>query len=79
MAAGNPKTLREIYLCLLLEKPMVTAMNKHFTTLSFFLLAVLLYFVGMALPAVIFLFLGMLAEIVFWVRLFRGNKNEPSL
>ena len=35
-------------------------MHRHLTTLSFFLLAVVLYFIGMAVPAVIFLLLGML-------------------
>ena len=54
-------------------------MNKRLITLSFFLLAVVLYFIGMAMPAAIFLLLGMLAEMVFWVRLFRRGGDKPGL
>jgi len=52
---------------------MVTAMNKRLTTLLFFVLAALLYFVGFALPATVFLVLGALAEMVFWVHIFKRN------
>ena len=53
---------------------MVAAMNKRLITLLFFVLAVVLYFIGMALPATIFLLLGVMAEMVFWVRLFKSGK-----
>jgi len=45
-------------------------MNKHVITGLFLFLALVLYFAGMALPAMIFLLLGAAAEMVFWVRLF---------
>jgi hypothetical protein len=53
---------------------MVTAMNKRLITLLIFVLAAVLYFVGFAYTATIFLALGVIAEIVFWVRLFRSDK-----
>jgi hypothetical protein len=53
-------------------------MNKRLITLSFFLLAVTFYFVGMALPATIFLILGALAEMVFWVLLFRSDRYQSG-
>jgi hypothetical protein len=57
---------------------MVTAMNKHLTTLLFFLLALVLYFAGLALAATIFLLFGALAEGIFWVRLFRSGRRDPG-
>jgi threonine/homoserine efflux transporter RhtA len=57
---------------------MVTAMNKHLTTLLFFLLALVLYFIGLALAATIFLLFGALAEGIFWLRLFRGGRHKPD-
>ena len=57
---------------------MVTVMNKRLITLLFFLLAVVLYLVGMAMTATIFLILGMLAEAIFWVRLFRRDGDKPG-
>jgi hypothetical protein len=53
-------------------------MNKHLITLLFLFLAIALYFVGLALPATIFLLLGAWAEIVFWVRLLRrgGRRSD---
>ena len=50
-------------------------MTKRLITLSFFLLAFTLYFLGMTLPAAVFLLLGAVAEIVFWVRLFRSDNR----
>jgi len=53
-------------------------MNQHLITLLFLLLALALYFAGMALPAMIFLLLGGLAEMVFWVRVFRGSNRKSG-
>lgn len=53
-------------------------MKYHLYTLMFLVLAIALYFFGMALPATVLFVLGMLAEAVFWVRLFRG-KRKPDL
>jgi hypothetical protein len=57
---------------------MVTAMNKRLITLLVFVVAAALYFIGFAFTATIFLALGMVAEMVFWVRLFRRNKPTPE-
>jgi len=46
-------------------------MKEHLPTYVFLLLAFGGYFIGMALPAAIFMLLGLLAEMVVWVRLFR--------
>lgn len=46
-------------------------MKYHLPTWLFLLIAFLFYFLGMALPAAFFMLLGALAEIVFWVRVFR--------
>jgi len=51
-------------------------MNRHLLTFLFLLLAMALYFIGMALPAAIFMLLGMLAELVFWVRLLGRNRSD---
>ena len=53
-------------------------MSPHIITLLFLLLALVLYYVGMSLPATIFLVLGGIAEIVFWVRLFRGDNRDSD-
>jgi hypothetical protein len=53
-------------------------MKHHLYTLMFLILAIALYFVGMALPATVFLVFGMLAEAVFWVRLFRVGRKSDS-
>ena len=53
-------------------------MNTHLITFLFLLLAPALYFAGMALPATIFLVLGGIAEMVFWVRLFRGDNRDSD-
>jgi len=49
-------------------------MNDHLLTFLFLLLAFLLYGLGLALPGAIFMVLGLLAEVVFWVRLFRKGS-----
>ena len=48
-------------------------MNKRLTTLLVFVLAAVLYFIGFAQTATLFLVLGVIAEMIFWVRLFRKN------
>ena len=53
-------------------------MRKHLYTLLFLLLAIVLYVLGMALPATILLLLGMLAEAVFWVRLFKTRWRKSD-
>ena len=49
-------------------------MKNHLPTWVFLLVAFLFYFLGMALPAAFFMLLGLLAEGVFWVRLFRRRR-----
>jgi len=52
-------------------------MKDHLVTYLFLLAAFALYFLGLALPAAIFVLLGLLAEMVFWVRLFsRGRRKS---
>ena len=53
-------------------------MNKRLITLSFFILAVVFYFIGMASTATVFLLLGVLAEMVFWVRLFKPRDDRSN-
>ena len=53
-------------------------MKNRLYTLMFLFLAIALYVAGMALPATIFLVFGVLAESVFWVRLFRVGRNKPE-
>lgn len=53
-------------------------MNPHLITFLFLLLAMALYFVGMAVPATFFLLLGGVAELVFWVRLVNGGREKPD-
>jgi len=48
-------------------------MNKHLVTFLFLIIAFVFYFIGMAMPAAIFMLLGMVAEMIVWVRLFRRN------
>lgn len=54
------------------------SMNPHLITFLFLLLAIALYFVGMAMPATFFLLLGGIAELVFWVRLVNGGREKPD-
>lgn len=48
-------------------------MNKRIVSLLIFVLAVSFYLVGMALAATIFLAMGVITELGFWVRLFRTD------
>ena len=52
-------------------------MNKHMITFAFLIIAFVFYFVGMAMPAAIFMLFGAVAEMVFWVRLFRPGRDKP--
>jgi Flp pilus assembly protein TadB len=51
-------------------------MKDHLVTFLFLLAAFVLYFFGLALPAALLVLLGMLAEMVFWVRLFRRGRRK---
>jgi len=53
-------------------------MKDHLVTYLFLLAAFALYFLGMAMPATIFMLLGALAEMVFWVRLFRRKLRRTD-
>jgi hypothetical protein len=57
---------------------MVTAMNKRLVTLLLFVVAAVLYFIGFVFTATISLVLGVIAEMVFWVRFFRRNKSTAE-
>ena len=51
-------------------------MKRHFITILFLVLAIVLYGVGAAGPATGLLILGGLAELIFWVRLYGGRKKQ---
>ena len=51
-------------------------MKRHFITILFLALALVLYGIGAAGPATGLLILGGLAELVFWFRLFGGRKKN---
>jgi len=53
-------------------------MKKHLVTFLFLLVAFLFYFLGLALPAAVFMLLGFFAELVFWVRLLGGSKRKSN-
>ena len=53
-------------------------MKDHLVTYLFLLAAFALYFLGMAMPAAIFMLLGALAEMVFWVRLLRKKIRRTD-
>jgi hypothetical protein len=53
-------------------------MRNHLPTWLFLLIAFACYFLGMALPAAVFILLGLLAEMVFWVRIIRGLRRKPN-
>jgi hypothetical protein len=53
-------------------------MKKHLITFAFLIVAFAFYFVGMAMPAAIFMLLGAMAEMVVWVRLFRIGRGKKS-
>jgi hypothetical protein len=50
-------------------------MKKHLVTFLFLLIAFLFYFLGMTLPAAVFILFGLIAELVFWVRIMFGGKR----
>ena len=51
-------------------------MKKHMITFAFLIIAFAFYFVGMAMPAAIFMLFGAVAEMVVWVRLFRPGRDK---
>ena len=51
-------------------------MKRHFVTFLFLLLAIGFYALGAAGPGTIFLILGALAELTFWLRLIGGRKKQ---
>jgi len=53
-------------------------MKKHFFTFLFLALAIMFYSLGAAGPATFLLFLGVLAEATFWIRLFGKDKEVPK-
>jgi len=53
-------------------------MRKHTITILFLCLALGLYAVGAAVPATILIFLGGIAELAFWLRIFSAKKRGGS-
>jgi len=53
-------------------------MNKHLITFLFLIIAIAFYFVGMAIPAAIFILLGAVAEMVVWVRILRPGRGKTG-
>ena len=51
-------------------------MKGHTVTSLFLLVAIFLYSVGLAMAAGVLFFLGAVAEIVFWILLFRGFRTK---
>ena len=51
-------------------------MRQHTITILFLLAAIVLYAIGFSIPANIFIGLGILAELTFWVRLFRRRSRN---
>jgi len=47
-------------------------MKYHATTILFLLIALVLYAIGAAVPATVFIALGIFAEALFWIRALRG-------
>jgi hypothetical protein len=56
--------------------PRSAAQMRHIITFSCFAAAIVLYAVGGASGAIAFFVAGLLAEIVFWIRLFRSEESE---
>lgn len=50
-------------------------MSNHLITCGFLLAAVVLYGLGLGLPATALVVLGALCELVFWVRLLRRRPS----
>ena len=53
-----------------------TTTSGHLYTVLFLLAAMVLYAAGAILPATGLIVLGILAEMTFWVRLFRGRRRR---
>jgi hypothetical protein len=51
-------------------------MRQHAITILFLVAAIVLYAIGFSIPANIFVGLGILAELTFWVRLFRSRSRD---
>jgi hypothetical protein len=51
-------------------------MLKHATTILMLVAALALYAAGMAIPASALVLLGIVAEGIFWFRLFRSGKRH---
>jgi hypothetical protein len=51
-------------------------MNRHLVTILFLVAAVVLYISGLIFPATVLVLLGAIAEMTFWVRLFRGGRKN---
>ncbi len=53
-------------------------MKRHLLTIACLLLALLFYVLGFSLPANALIVAGVVAEIVFWFRLVRGERQEGT-
>lgn len=53
-------------------------MKRHFITFLFFVLAIVFYALGAAVPGTFLLFLGVLAEATFWIRIFFNGKGTTK-
>jgi hypothetical protein len=51
-------------------------MKRRLVTLAFLGLAIVCYGLGAAGPGTAFLVLGGIAELIFWFRLFGGNRKS---
>jgi hypothetical protein len=51
-------------------------MNRHLVTILVLVAAVALYAIGLIFPATVLVLLGAIAEMTFWVRLFRGGRKK---
>jgi hypothetical protein len=53
-------------------------MKRHFITFLFLILALVFYALGAAGPGTFLLFLGFLAEVTFWFRIFGNGKGATE-
>ena len=51
-------------------------LKRHIITIALLFLAIAFYVAGAARPGMIFLVLGVLAEITFWFRVFGKRRNK---
>ena len=56
----------------------VTIMKRYFITFLFLILAIVFYALGAAGPGTILLFLGFIAEVTFWFRIFGNGKGATE-